>query len=316
MGRSDGRRTDPAPIRRFVARMVDMLILASILIPLSFSLWALGAVAIFIIPVCIMGGLLAAESLCLSRFGTTPGKHLLGLRVEALDGDNPTFREAFVRTIQVYVYGKGLFIPIVSGIATLVSLSDLVRKGATRWDRDQFVVTFGSITPVRWVILGCLAAAFVVVGNLPEDYFDQPITSAAQASAPISAEHQDEKNRFAAIVQRFQEVEAIYKEGDRIMKVYVHDVEVDNWGVKAHVHALSAPGFSDVPVKDQWDISAAWDVFSCTDSTWHARYSGWRIHFDRKVVEKMTGYAAGIASEAAESRREKLEIEFAAIDRL
>ena len=57
---------------------------------------------------------LAAEPLLLSTWGNTPGKWLLGLRLEDYFGDKLTWGAGFIRCCRVLVTGYGLYIPICS----------------------------------------------------------------------------------------------------------------------------------------------------------------------------------------------------------
>ena len=105
------------PWRRYFARMLDLMFATLILwivLALVFRVnvsnvgtigeWLLGFVewAIWI----------PLEGLLLSKLGTTPGKWLMGIRIEHEDGRKLTFGEAADRTWQVFVKGMGANIPI------------------------------------------------------------------------------------------------------------------------------------------------------------------------------------------------------------
>lgn len=107
------------PWRRYFARMLDVsfgaIILWAILSLIfrvnvsnigSFAEWLLGYVE--------WGIWLPIEALLLSCWGTTPGKWIMGIRVEHEDGRKLTFGEALDRTWQVFVKGMGALIPIYS----------------------------------------------------------------------------------------------------------------------------------------------------------------------------------------------------------
>ena len=61
-----------------------------------------------------LGTMLFGEPLFLSRWGTTAGKWLLGLRVERRDGGRLTYGAALDRTFSVIIDGMGLEIPLYS----------------------------------------------------------------------------------------------------------------------------------------------------------------------------------------------------------
>jgi len=54
------------------------------------------------------------EPLLLSRFGTTPGKAILGLHISHSDGSYLSYVAALERTANVLIYGEGLRIPFLS----------------------------------------------------------------------------------------------------------------------------------------------------------------------------------------------------------
>lgn len=106
--------------RRFFARSFDLSLCS---LPWSLLLLAFG---VNITDQSIGGDLLALvvsvvlmlllEPLLLSRFGTTPGKAILGLSVTALDGGRLTYHEAYQRTLLVLIRGMGLRIPIYTWV--------------------------------------------------------------------------------------------------------------------------------------------------------------------------------------------------------
>lgn len=135
-------RNRPRAWRRFWARMIDTLLgafvvalLLEILFPevaryfhqdgQSFQgLFALAA----IIPL---------EALCLSLSGTTPGKRLLGLRIERTGGAITDFPQALQRALGVWVKGLGFGIPLVTLFTMAHAKGVLEREGQTSWDRQN-----------------------------------------------------------------------------------------------------------------------------------------------------------------------------------
>lgn len=107
------------PWRRYFARQMDVLVATALLWAVlglifranisnagGFLDWLLGLLAwVILIPL---------EGLLLSKWGTTPGKWIMGIRVEHEDGRKLTFGEAAARTWQVLVKGIGFGIPIYS----------------------------------------------------------------------------------------------------------------------------------------------------------------------------------------------------------
>lgn len=107
------------PWRRYFGRMLDLtfgtLILWSILsLVFRVNVGELGGFAEWLLTFVEWGIWLPIEALLLSRWGTTPGKWIMGIRVEHEDGRRLTFGEAIDRTWLVFVKGMGANIPIYS----------------------------------------------------------------------------------------------------------------------------------------------------------------------------------------------------------
>ena len=105
------------PWRRFFARFLDHGLWMSLVCffyivvmrirPLPGDFWRA------FITVFGMALFIPAEALMLSRFGTTPGKFALGIRIESIQGGNLTWQEALRRSCNVYVQGTGCCIPLL-----------------------------------------------------------------------------------------------------------------------------------------------------------------------------------------------------------
>ena len=105
------------PWRRFLARGLDLtfgtLILWAVLsLIFRVNVGNIGAFGEWLLTFVEWGIWLPIEALLLSRWGTTPGKWIMGIRVEHEDGRKLTFAEAADRTWVVYIKGMGANIPI------------------------------------------------------------------------------------------------------------------------------------------------------------------------------------------------------------
>ncbi|MGY6217134.1 RDD family protein [Methylolobus aquaticus] len=131
--------TSSHPWRRFFARQLDYFFLGA---AFSLIIIVLGPLGIFSqrltillsIPlvaapvVCLFGMLI--EGNILARFGTTPGKRLLGLRLERLTGST----DYSARARAVWVKGIGMGLPFIWIIPAAVAYYSLKRYGRTSWD--------------------------------------------------------------------------------------------------------------------------------------------------------------------------------------
>lgn len=84
--------------------------------------------------------MLALEPLWLSKFGTTPGKWILGLSVRRWDGRRMTYQEALVRSSLVAFYGMGLELPIFNLVRLWKSYSASDAGEALPWEEESMLV--------------------------------------------------------------------------------------------------------------------------------------------------------------------------------
>jgi hypothetical protein len=122
---------------------------------------------------------LVAEAFMLAAFGTTPGKALLGIHVEGESGCRPRFGQALSRSIQVWIFGEGLGIPVLSWMTRLIWLVLLSSTGQTIWDRNTYCrvrhqpchfVRIASVVTMFCLIPALLfaAAIFMAVSHQPD----------------------------------------------------------------------------------------------------------------------------------------------------
>lgn len=116
--------------------------------------------------ICLPLGFLA-DAVLLAKFGVTPGKALLGVRVETLAGQPLGLRAAVLRTLGVWVAGLALTIPLLN-LVTLGRQGWRVGKGRpASYDEGRYRVL---ARPLGWgrrlgfVAAGC--GLFVLLGLL------------------------------------------------------------------------------------------------------------------------------------------------------
>ncbi len=154
------------PWIRYWARGIDMLlwtffiwIIELAFIPYQTIKWvnslAWGMVSNFI----VFSLWTFVEALFLSRWGFTPGKWILYTEVTNVSGYKLAYKAAFKRVWNVFVYGEGFQIPIISVITQIVCFNKLKEQGKTRWDREGgFRVMHRKIEPAK-VLLAVLILA-------------------------------------------------------------------------------------------------------------------------------------------------------------
>lgn len=154
----------PAWLTRFLARIVDGIIFASMIGYIeAFRLFQhpVAGWLIFVFAASLLWAFVEAN--LLSSIGTTPGKWLLGIRVINQQGNMPVLLEAFKRSIGVWWYGLGAGCVPLMPVTMAVNCVRLMRNRPMRWDRSgYFVVIFSPRGNLKMscalavVVLGCL----------------------------------------------------------------------------------------------------------------------------------------------------------------
>lgn len=129
------------PALRFYARAIDMEILFLILqfpctalvqIKLnSIGFWGNRVLLLFIWILILL-----TEPFFLSKWGTTPGKWLLGIAIRKKDGSLLTRNEAFSRTFRVFAKGAGYSIPLYDFYRHLKCYNLCRTTGQLPWDTE------------------------------------------------------------------------------------------------------------------------------------------------------------------------------------
>lgn len=131
-------KAEPALIRRFWARWLDLTFYSGIW---WLGMWAVGQnIEAAIINPWIMFfhyvPWFAIESVLLSRFSTTPGKWLMGLRVLNVDGSHLDLNAAIRRSMRVLFTGIGFGWNYLAFFCQILSFVVAKRIGTTLWDHS------------------------------------------------------------------------------------------------------------------------------------------------------------------------------------
>ena len=148
---------DPAPgcpWRRAFARTLDLCIISTIVYSLLAVIFRItflfpsNATRLLqlIIPYACWAILLFYETVFISKFGATPGKAILGIRVEHADGRRLTFDEAFSRSKCVFGRGYGYNLPVYSVIRAWKSYAEIGEGKVPEWDIDCAV----TVKAIKW----------------------------------------------------------------------------------------------------------------------------------------------------------------------
>lgn len=131
------------PWRRYWARSFDLFLYSMVWIAFEIGVLNIDVVlrpqtlirnfGEWLMPFVLM---LIVEPFFLSRWGTTPGKWLLGLRVTYHNGRLLSYSEAAARTESLFVHGLGLGIPFYTLLRQYLSYRELHNGLRMRWDED------------------------------------------------------------------------------------------------------------------------------------------------------------------------------------
>jgi len=165
------------PWVRFWARSIDFLIFIIVFVMLEdifltevvFYQEFLRQIPDFVLNILLSFLYIFMEPILLSTWGTTFGKALLKVRVRNRDGTKLSYNNAFRRTFHLWVFGQGMFIPVILLIAHYKEYRNLIEKHESSWDIDgEHIVTHQIIGTVRVLIVLLPIAFFLSIGFLGE----------------------------------------------------------------------------------------------------------------------------------------------------
>lgn len=120
---------------RFFARSIDVFI-GGLLIGFLISSEVMGGSFTFLLPSLVLLALIPIEAWFLSRWGMTPGKWILRIRVVHTENRLLTFQEAAQRNFKVIMSGMGFGLPLLQVLFNVLAYKEFVDTGSTSWDRS------------------------------------------------------------------------------------------------------------------------------------------------------------------------------------
>lgn len=157
------------PWQRFFARLLDAQIYRSlwvlILPALGFNMLKSSRGGVLFLELLTLGTMFLLEPLLLSRFGTTPGKWLFGLRVTSPDGRRLTYAEGRERIAYLFWYGIRLNLPFFRLYRLYVSYTDEQQEKELPWE-DRSEQTIRDHAGWRFAAAAALAVLLIAGGVL------------------------------------------------------------------------------------------------------------------------------------------------------
>ncbi|MGM0568336.1 MAG: RDD family protein [Elusimicrobiota bacterium] len=143
---------------RWFARYIDdaLIILVSHGFYIIVTLYYINKLGVLNITVLFLIMIIAGffiEPFMLSKWGTTPGKYLLNIRLRKENGSKLNFKEALLRRIRVFIFGQGLNMGAFNLIANGIAYTNLTEKGIMSWDKKgESFVNHKTLSVSRWLI--------------------------------------------------------------------------------------------------------------------------------------------------------------------
>jgi uncharacterized RDD family membrane protein YckC len=155
----------PEPVRRYLARQLDMLIATYIFFLINGAIQEDDMVAFSTHLLWIIPPWAIIEALFLHFWGYTPGKWIMRIEVTDEWGQRMNLQQSLRRSVDVAVRGMGLGIPVLYVFTQVHSLLRLTSNGITPWDEHKrVVVTHQPLEIWRW--LAFLAVLLYLVSLL------------------------------------------------------------------------------------------------------------------------------------------------------
>ncbi len=129
------------PIRRFFARFFDYTLYATLwyltlYLTLRIDLQNRPFLYLLLDQMVTMALMLFVEPVLLTLYKTTPGKKILGMRIEHSDGTPLQYHEGFSRTFLVLLEGMGFLVPFVSLFTLIISYNRCIQGEIQPWDKN------------------------------------------------------------------------------------------------------------------------------------------------------------------------------------
>lgn len=155
------------PFRRYFARMLDHYLLDAVLTLLAVTVlgWRSGDTVLFTILGYLVWWIrIPVNAAFLHFFGTTPGKLVMGIRIEDISQGKMDFESAMRREFQVLGWGQGFGIPLVSLImmGRCLYLSLKYGPDAISWD-DEVNLTYPRWDWKRKLMIPCVVGIGILI---------------------------------------------------------------------------------------------------------------------------------------------------------
>lgn len=169
------------PFSRFLARILDYsLFYAFFILPLFFTSLLDHDIAHTICVLLIPVFWIPFETLCISLFGTTPGKALFGIQVRDSKGAKLSLITSFKRAAGTWIKGLGLNLPVLNVITAMYQFNAIKKNGRTSTDKALDINIYHRKRKTLRTIIGSLLIAFFSLFFVAEYQVREVATSSNQ----------------------------------------------------------------------------------------------------------------------------------------
>ena len=142
------------PWRRYIARYLDYRIIRAVLLVFLVMILRIRPLSSNVITLISYFSLYLAVPILaayLHYLGTTPGKWLMGIRVENINGGKLSGGEALLREGSIVWHGMGLFVPILEVWRNYRGYKDEVNGTPNYWNEDSEII-YNDLSTLKKVI--------------------------------------------------------------------------------------------------------------------------------------------------------------------
>ncbi len=153
------------PWRRYFARMLDYSLLGALLEfilvvvlrirPFNDGAEALVGFATYFIAIPVFAALL-------HFWGTTPGKWVMGIKIENINGGKLSYYDAFVREKDIIWHGLGFFFPILSWWRLYASYKEDSAGEENYWNHTSEIIYVDWSNLKKWCLAGLYCASLAI----------------------------------------------------------------------------------------------------------------------------------------------------------
>ena len=156
------------PVRRFLAKLIDISVVSSTLVPIMYfaGIREITAGNLIIAQACLTLSFFVYDLFFTMLFGRTAGKLLLNLQITEQDDSKLSYYHAGIRSVLSISAGLGLLIPPLTIAALIFNFVMTKKEKPLPWDRYAKVHAH-DLTGLRCTWSALIVVAFIIIVMIP-----------------------------------------------------------------------------------------------------------------------------------------------------